>query len=38
MVQALLNLAELPTPEDAADALSLAIAHANHLKPIGSYV
>lgn len=29
MVQKLLNLAELPQPEDAADALSLAICHAH---------
>ena len=28
MVKALLNLQEVPTPEDAADALSLAICHA----------
>lgn len=33
MIQTLLNLSELPTPEDAADALALAIAHANHLRP-----
>lgn len=31
MVQSLLNLAELPTPEDAADALALALCHANSL-------
>ena len=36
MIQTLLNLDSLPTPEDAADALSLAIAHANHLKPLYS--
>ncbi|MCB1109852.1 MAG: crossover junction endodeoxyribonuclease RuvC [Chlamydiia bacterium] len=36
MMQALLHLSELPTPEDAADALALAIAHANHLKPLNS--
>lgn len=29
MVKLLLNLKELPQPEDAADALSLAICHAN---------
>lgn len=28
MVQGLLNLSELPTPEDASDALALAICHA----------
>lgn len=28
MVKALLNLSDLPTPEDAADALALAICHA----------
>ena len=38
MVQTLLNLKELPTPEDAADALDLAITHANQLKPLGSHV
>jgi len=32
MVQLLLNLKALPTPEDAADALSIAICHANSLK------
>ncbi len=32
MVQMLLNLKQLPTPDDAADALALAICHANHLK------
>jgi crossover junction endodeoxyribonuclease RuvC len=32
MVQLLLKLSKLPTPEDAADALSLAICHANSLK------
>ena len=29
MMQTLLNLSELPTPEDAADALALALCHAN---------
>jgi crossover junction endodeoxyribonuclease RuvC len=29
MVQALLNLAELPKPDDAADALAIAICHFN---------
>jgi crossover junction endodeoxyribonuclease RuvC len=38
MMQTLLNLEELPTPEDAADALALAITHANHIKPVGVYV
>jgi crossover junction endodeoxyribonuclease RuvC len=32
MVQLLLNLDQLPTPDDAADALAIAICHANHLK------
>ena len=32
MVQLLLRLAELPTPEDAADALALAICHAHSLQ------
>jgi crossover junction endodeoxyribonuclease RuvC len=31
MVQVLLHLKELPTPEDAADALALAICHAHNL-------
>lgn len=31
MIQKLLNLAALPTPEDAADALALAICHAHSL-------
>ena len=32
LVQLLLHLKEPPTPEDAADALALAICHANSLK------
>ena len=32
MVQLLLNLSEIPTPDDAADALSIAICHANSLR------
>lgn len=32
MMQALLNLAELPTPEDAADALAIALCHAHNIK------
>jgi len=32
MIQVLLNLTELPTPEDAADALALALCHANSLR------
>lgn len=32
MTQRLLNLQEPPTPEDAADALALAICHANSLQ------
>ena len=38
MMQTLLNLEEIPAPEDAADALALAITHANHIKPIGVHV
>ncbi|MCB1084918.1 MAG: crossover junction endodeoxyribonuclease RuvC [Chlamydiia bacterium] len=34
MVQTLLCLSEIPTPEDAADALALAICHAHSIKPI----
>ena len=33
MMQTLLSLSELPTPEDAADALALALCHAHTLKP-----
>jgi len=36
MIQALLHLSELPHPEDASDALALAICHANNLKPQGA--
>jgi len=32
MVQLLLNLPELPTPDHAADALAVALCHANRLK------
>lgn len=32
MVQMLLSLAELPFPEDAADALALAVCHANSMR------
>ncbi|MCC7432859.1 crossover junction endodeoxyribonuclease RuvC [Candidatus Peregrinibacteria bacterium] len=32
MVQIILNLQEIPKPDDAADALAIAICHANHLK------
>jgi crossover junction endodeoxyribonuclease RuvC len=32
MVQILLNLDSPPQPDDAADALAIAICHANHLK------
>ena len=31
MVQMLLNLPEIPTPDDAADALAVAICHAHHM-------
>ncbi len=34
MMQTLLNLTEIPKPEDAADALSLAICHANSIKQV----
>ncbi|MBF5058752.1 crossover junction endodeoxyribonuclease RuvC [Candidatus Neptunochlamydia vexilliferae] len=34
MTQTLLNLAEPPKPEDAADALALAICHANSIKQV----
>lgn len=34
MMQTLLNLQEIPQPEDAADALALAIAHANSIKQV----
>jgi crossover junction endodeoxyribonuclease RuvC len=30
MVQTLLNLKELPKPDDAADALAIAICHVHH--------
>ena len=32
MIQSLLHLEDLPTPEDAADALALALCHANAVK------
>lgn len=32
MVQLLLNLESIPRPDDAADALAIAICHANHIK------
>lgn len=34
MMQTLLHLKELPKPEDAADALALAITHANSIKQV----
>ena len=34
MIQTLLNLNEIPKPEDAADALALAICHANSIKQV----
>jgi crossover junction endodeoxyribonuclease RuvC len=34
MVQLLLNLPEIPSPNDAADALAVAICHANRMKRI----
>lgn len=36
MIQLLLNLPVLPEPEDAADALALAVCHANALKFLNS--
>lgn len=33
MIQTLLNLSEIPKPEDAADALALAICHAHTITP-----
>lgn len=38
MMQTLLNLTEIPTPEDAADALALAICHANSIKQVPYHV
>ncbi len=32
MVQILLNMEQIPRPDDAADALAVAICHANHAK------
>jgi len=32
MVQALLKLPEMPTPDDAADALAVAICHLNRVR------
>lgn len=32
MVQLLLKLSKIPTPEDAADALSIAVCHANSMR------
>ena len=32
MIKAILSLKEIPTPEDAADGLSLAICHAHHMR------
>ncbi|QVL57646.1 MAG: crossover junction endodeoxyribonuclease RuvC [Simkaniaceae bacterium] len=37
MMQTLLNLTEIPKPEDAADALALAICHANSIKQVAPY-
>ncbi len=34
MIQLLLSLSKLPEPEDAADALAVAICHAHTLKPM----
>jgi crossover junction endodeoxyribonuclease RuvC len=35
MVRVILNLPEIPSPDDAADALAVAICHAHHLKSTG---
>jgi crossover junction endodeoxyribonuclease RuvC len=35
MVQAILGLAELPTPDDAADALAIAICHLHSYRVLG---
>ncbi|MCB1083459.1 MAG: crossover junction endodeoxyribonuclease RuvC, partial [Simkania sp.] len=32
MIQVLLHLPEVPHPEDAADALALALCHSHHIK------
>lgn len=32
MVQLLLNLKQIPQPDDAADALAIAVCHSNHCK------
>ena len=37
MVRLLLDLAEIPTPDDAADALAIAICHAHRMKRIASF-
>jgi crossover junction endodeoxyribonuclease RuvC len=35
MVRVILSLPEIPSPDDAADALAVAICHAHHLKSTG---
>jgi crossover junction endodeoxyribonuclease RuvC len=37
MVRLLLNLSEIPAPNDAADALAIAICHAHLMKKITNY-
>jgi len=37
MVRLLLGLPELPSPDDAADALAVAICHANQMKKIANF-
>lgn len=37
MVRLLLNLPEIPSPDDAADALAIAICHAHRMKTITNY-
>ena len=36
MVQLILNLPEIPTPDDAADALAVALCHAHRMKHINA--
>ncbi|MBN1570416.1 MAG: crossover junction endodeoxyribonuclease RuvC [Acidobacteria bacterium] len=37
MVRLILNLPEIPSPDDAADALAIAICHAHRMKKIANY-
>ena len=38
MVKRILNLQKIPKPDDAADALAVAICHAHHSKIATAYV